>query len=94
MKRISFFPDKKIDDAIESLGSKMNVSQFLRTAIHFYIDNYENVASIEKNIAEIKKQISSLGRIEPTGSPDNQQKQNKSYNRSKAINNILNMGGD
>lgn len=87
--------DDKIEKAIKELGPKVNLGQFLRTAVYFYLDSHENIRDIKTGLSLIEKKISQIATLkgENLGHKDASTDQEKrAYNRSKAISNILNMG--
>ncbi len=92
MKRLSFVIDDKIEKALTELGPRKNVGQFLRMVIHFYLDNHNSIESTQKELSEIKKKLDGKTFRAETIKNEDINQGNKTYNRSKAIENIMNMG--
>lgn len=91
MKKITFYADDRIVEILASLGQKENAGQFLRTAIHFYMDNREDIKNIKMSLLSIEKKISQAT-ILKSERTDHAEQGKRTYDRSKAIDRILNMG--
>jgi hypothetical protein len=94
LRRISFVIDDRIEKALKELGPRLNIGQFLRAAVHFYLESYENIKNIDARLALIEKKISQVAtpKSECTNYTDRAEQGKRTYDRSKAIDRILNMG--
>lgn len=66
-KRITLRLDDRIEKTLDALGSRANRGQFIRAAIHFYLNHHETMEKIEKELVVINKKI---GNLQSNGKPN------------------------
>ncbi len=89
--RITLRLDDRTEKALDALGSRANRGQFIRAAIHFYLDHQETLSRIEKMVSAIDNKISNLRIPEAPGwNTDTVSQDSKSgYNKQVFLNKLL-----
>ncbi len=88
-KVISFRVDSRINDALNNLGVHGNKGQFIREAIHFYLDHHATLQGISQKLTEIERQMKSGKPVKESAEKDTQ-----SFDRRRLINSVLSLKED